>query len=31
MTSGVVTEAAEGGSRAARTLAVISAVHLVSH
>ena len=31
MTSGVVTGAAEGGSRAARTLAVISAVHLVSH
>ena len=31
MTSGVVTDAAEGGSRAGRTLAVISAVHLVSH
>ena len=31
MTSGVVTDAAEGDSRAARTLAVISAVHLVSH
>ena len=31
MTSGVVTETAEGGARAARTLAVISAVHLVSH
>ena len=31
MTSGVVTDAAESGSRAGRTLAVISAVHLVSH
>ncbi len=31
MTSGVVTDAEVGGSRAARTLAVISAVHLVSH
>ena len=31
MTSGVVTDAAQSGSRAARTLAVISAVHLVSH
>lgn len=31
MTSGVATDAEEGGSRAARTLAVISAVHLVSH
>jgi len=31
MTSEVATEAEEGGSRAARTLAVISAVHLVSH
>ncbi len=31
MTSGVVTDAEENGARAARTLAVISAVHLVSH
>ena len=31
MTSGVVTDAKEGGAQAARTLAVISAVHLVSH
>ena len=31
MTSGVVTDAAESGSRAGRTLTVISAVHLVSH
>ena len=31
MTSGVATDAAEGGARVARTLGVISAVHLVSH
>ena len=31
MTSEAAMEAGEGGSRAARTLAVISAVHLVSH